>query len=822
MHPTHVSHPDSEGNEQPHTGHPGSPPPNPSAHSTGQYDAVELDIPPASTDTHIPDQKQQQQQQHTGDTLEQQQQYQNAGNAHQEQQQQQQQQHHQQQQQQQQRERERQQEMEHSGPDSEGGEGREQLQGVQHNSQSNTQHEQAQPPSIQQPERPQQHAGQAVSRTVPPSPAVTPTLDVPDGTHLPRHSVGGDVPEDVQEWREQQRPREELPPPRDGSPGVPDSHDYNQPEPTPLLVPEYASAGMQDSTEQSSNVMENVASGHPAGGGAAGSEDDEGQPGWPGDGQENWRLQSEPDVNDSEPRHSASMHEERGQSDSSGVTESSAGVEHTHIHIHTEQGRETVDSVDTLVPTPSQDSHTPPPQEHPHQDSHPPPPHEYPHQGSHTPASQEDHHQGSRIPPPQEHSHQGSHTPPPQEHPHQGSYIPPPQEHPHQDSHPPPPQEQPDQDSHTPSPEDQDRQYSQSPPAQDSLEGQPSAVEESPQDPTLMRVILATGQEGRVRLLGDGMAELTLPSGQTSDVDYDYFHGLDIDLPNMYMYDDYDYVPGAGNEEDDDYDDEEDEEREEHRYGVDAELTDDRRATEQVEELEQFASPGDERTAQNMNSDSESRAQTTEHIASLPDVADTTRDQHRPRHDYLNVNSLRQRYQPGRPSGQEESSIPQHDTPGTEAHIFPDGTESGAHATKYALPDEKGESPTPSPETTHEPSPPPLYPDEPPPAYPAESPPPFPDVPPPPSSVESPPTSPTEPPPLASSDVLADDDQDREELAEPTLSVPDTPSKPPPQHQLHDQVPPQSAGTNYNHILSPNRYFHLHNLHFIIIPFRVE
>ena len=211
-------------------------------------------------------------------------------------------------------------------------------------------------------------------------------------------------------------------------------------------------------------------------------------------------------------------------------------------------------------------------------------------------------------------------------------------------------------------------------------------------DGDLRHVTLRSGEEALVHLNGDGMADVLLPSGRSMPVDYDYLLDLDIDLPQV-DYDDhyYDYEPPStlndveeadSNEERDRYEEEEEEEeeeevKEEEKEEVGEEVGEREAGRSEQEEDHEVERQKEEEGMQadltgrvikdkeNLSSTGKQEDQSDipyrEHIPTQlptqpPSIQNQPMEKERERiasgRGYLDVNSLRQRYQQSRDSVQ--------------------------------------------------------------------------------------------------------------------------------------------------------------------------
>ena len=162
-------------------------------------------------------------------------------------------------------------------------------------------------------------------------------------------------------------------------------------------------------------------------------------------------------------------------------------------------------------------------------------------------------------------------------------------------------------------------------------------------DHTQKQVTLRNGKVGYVQFLQDWTAQVTLSDGSTMNVDYDYFHGLDIDLPAE--YDDYDYIPGAtsGIMENTVEDAEAMKESDSINYKMESMLSE-AETNPNVQNHEAFAQLKLEE-----HSPTASVQYETKSFDSMPhDTLHTSGEEHI--HNYLNIHSLQQRYQHGRTS----------------------------------------------------------------------------------------------------------------------------------------------------------------------------
>lgn len=166
-------------------------------------------------------------------------------------------------------------------------------------------------------------------------------------------------------------------------------------------------------------------------------------------------------------------------------------------------------------------------------------------------------------------------------------------------------------------------------------------------DHTQKQVTLRSGKVGDVQFLQDWTAQVTLPDGSTMNVDYDYFHGLDIDLPTEYY--DYDYVPGvtSGNMdyEESTVDKTEAKESSSVNYQVES-LLSETVSNVNVENHEELA----QLKLESHSPPASSQHETKSHYLTSRDihVLHTSGDENI--HNYLNIYSLQQRYQHGRTS----------------------------------------------------------------------------------------------------------------------------------------------------------------------------
>lgn len=165
------------------------------------------------------------------------------------------------------------------------------------------------------------------------------------------------------------------------------------------------------------------------------------------------------------------------------------------------------------------------------------------------------------------------------------------------------------------------------------------AFEEPPeqdfaQDLTQRPVTLRSGQKGYVRFLHDWTAQVTLPDGSIMNVDYDYFHDLDIDLPPEYY--DYDYIPSSDIiYKDNAIEGAEDKQSSDQPEGMLSEAEAHLDVQNHETKLETHSSSSAQHETKNLGS-----TYTSSHDAYGEDNF----------HSYLDINSLQQRYQQGKTS----------------------------------------------------------------------------------------------------------------------------------------------------------------------------
>lgn len=214
-------------------------------------------------------------------------------------------------------------------------------------------------------------------------------------------------------------------------------------------------------------------------------------------------------------------------------------------------------------------------------------------------------------------------------------------------------------------------------------------------DHTQKQVTLRNGKVGYVQFLQDWTAQVTLSDGSTMNVDYDYFHGIDIDLPAE--YDDYDYIPGATSGiMENTVDEAEAKETNSVNYQMENMLSE-TETNPNVQNNEAFA----QLKLESHSPTASFQHETKSFDSTLHETLHTSGEEQI--HNYLNIRSLQQRYQHGRTS---ESSKVTLDT--KVDYVVPDKTvfdESCEHSVECSLhvPDYDISSQIPYPDTSNEP-----------------------------------------------------------------------------------------------------------------------